>query len=110
MEFSQPLPANRAKVLCDRAIARLAPGYIASSMPGPYVINEEGHAVRYVPEPEALALTGEDAFIASAKAPEEEAYLEGLTEAEKAQVRVVGSDETRAEYAKTLKEWRESHR
>ena len=42
-------------------------------------------------------------------AGDEPAYMDGLTEQEKSQVRVVGSDETRAQYASDLRAWRKTH-
>jgi len=108
-EYTNPLPLNRARVLCDRAIARFAPVWLPGELLGPYVINEQNMvAPANQPEPADL---GEDTLLATAKAAPEPEYLQGLTESEKSMVRHVSDgDEGRAKYAKDLKDWRESHR
>jgi hypothetical protein len=101
---------NRARVLADRAIARYAPVWLPGELLQPYVINAD-NVITPANQPEPIALSGEDALLATAKAAPEPDYLRDLTESEKAMVRHVSDgDEGRAKYAKDLKDWRESHR
>jgi hypothetical protein len=94
-EFQYP-PLNKARQLCERAIARLAPVWLpatsTSTMQSPYT---SGQVVSDEPEPTAFVVDEPD-------------FMDGLTEAEKAQVRSISAgDEARAEYAATLRDWRE---
>jgi hypothetical protein len=103
-EFQYPLPLNKARQLCERAIARLAPvwlppnGISSTATQSPYTITETGQVV-----------SDDEPTLLTVDVMPEPDYMNGLTEVEKSQVRSVsGGDTERAAYAATLRNWRES--